>query len=132
MLPFLAAVSDSISSVSESSIASRGGDCGRFDGALVAVDAIRAVFDGAWAAVDAFPVTVDVIGTVSDGIALGAVGAFSVAIDAVGAVLGGIVLGIVGASSVVIDATGASLEGLALGVNAFLVAVDALVALLDG
>ena len=113
MLPFLAAVPDSISSVSESSIASLGGDCGRFDGALVAADANGAVFNGAWAAVDAFPVTVDVIGTVSDGIALGAVGAFSVAIDAVGAILGGIALGTVGASSVVIDATGAMSDGVA-------------------
>ena len=46
-VPFLAIKSDSTYSVSESSIASLGGDCGRFGGALVTVYAIGAVLDGA-------------------------------------------------------------------------------------
>ena len=51
-LPFLAAESDSISSVSESSIASLGGDCGRVGGALGAVGAFLAAVDAIGAALD--------------------------------------------------------------------------------
>ncbi len=81
-LPFLAAELDSISSVSESSIASLGGDCGRFGGAL--------------GAIGVFLVAVDAIGAVLDGVALGAVGAFLVAVDAIGAALDGLGLALMG------------------------------------
>ena len=103
-LPFLAAESDSISSVSESSIAPLGGDCGRVGGALgavgaslVAIDAIGAVLDSvALGTVDAFSVAIDVIGAMSDGVALGAVSAFLVAVDAFGAALDGLGLALEG------------------------------------
>ena len=82
-LPFLAAESDSIASVSESSIASLGGDCGRVGGALgavcaflVAVDASGAVLDGALGAVDAFPVAVDATRAALDSLGLALMGNF--------------------------------------------------------
>ena len=98
-LPFLAAESDSISSVSELSIASLGGDCGRVGGALGAVGALM--------------VAVDAIGALLDSLALGAVCAFLVAVDASGAVLDG-ALGAVDAFPVAVDAIRAALDSLGL------------------
>ena len=77
-VPFLAAESDSIYSVSDTSIASLGGDCGRFGGALVAAEAIGAVSDGV------------AFGAVSDGLFLRTVGSLLVAVDATGTVSDGV------------------------------------------
>lgn len=106
-LPFLAAESDSISSVSESSIASLGGDCGRVGGALGAVGALM--------------VAVDAIGALLDSLALGAVCAFLVAVDASGAVLDG-ALGAVDAFPVPVDVIVAVLHGLGLALDGNFVA----------
>ena len=148
-VPFLVTESDSIYSVAESSIASPGGDCGRFGGAVVAVEAIEAVSDGLLlrtvgsllVAVVATGTTLDGvalgavndIGTVSDDVALGAVGAFSVVVDAIGAVADGAALGAVGTFSVVTDAAGTMSDGVALkAVGGLSVVTDATGTVSDG
>ena len=142
-VPFLATESDSIDSVSESSIASLGGDCGRFGGALIAVEAIEAasddvkfgaVLDGlSLRAVGSLLVAVGATGTVSDNVALGAVGAFSIGTDTTGTVSEGLALGAVGAFPVIVDAVGAVSDGVAPGfVGAVSVLTDATITASDG
>ena len=141
-LPFLAALLDSTSSASESSIGSLGGDCGRLGGALVAVEAIGAVSDGVafgavldglfLRAVGSFLVAVDATGTASDDVALGAVGGLSVVTDATRTVSDNVALKAVGGFSVDVDAIGIVLDGSFFeAVGAFLVAVGSFGASLE-